>query len=70
MASNAETAAFAALALIALTVAVKEAEQALRLLTPPQGDEFKKHLEVCSKLADQSLENIKKLVDLLGQDRE
>jgi hypothetical protein len=70
MASNTETAAVTALALLVLTAAVKEAEQALRLMTPSQNDEFAKHLDACSKAIDLSFENIKNLVDILGKHRE
>jgi hypothetical protein len=69
MASKAETLAIAQ-ALIALSAAVEDAQRALRLLTPPESDEFTKHLKYSTAASDECLEHIQKLLSLIEQGRE
>jgi len=69
MASNAETIAITQ-ALFALWAAVMATQQALRLLTPPENDEFAEHLKNANTARDQCLEHLQKLVELIEKRRE
>jgi hypothetical protein len=69
MASNAETLAITR-ALLALTAAVRETREALRLLMPPESDQFYKHLQASTAASDQCLEHIQKLLQLMDKGRE
>ena len=65
MVSKAETIAITQ-ALLALSAALRETQRTLLLLTPPEGDEFLKHIAAAGLANDRCLERIQELVELLN----
>ncbi len=54
-------------AVLALSKSVRETQQALLLLTPPESDEFEKHLDVSIAAMALCFEHLQNLVDLIDK---